>query len=70
MVFKKKSENHPTLVLSSSLLVLKVSAISEINCSLILKTLQRTRTRGSLILEYSKNHTTLEKTGVGLVYPF
>jgi len=24
----------------------------------------------SLILEYSKNHTTLEKTCVGLVHPF
>jgi hypothetical protein len=49
---------------------LKVSEISGINDSLILKTLQRTRTSGSLILEYSKNHTTLEKGGVGLAYPF
>ncbi len=48
----------------------KVSEISGTNGSLILKTLQRTRTSGSLILEYSKNHTTLEKCGVGFVYPF
>jgi hypothetical protein len=76
---KERNENCPTLVLSSSLLVLKVSEISETNCSLILKTLQRTRSCGSLILktlqrtrtcdslilEYSKNHTTLEKSCVG-----
>ncbi len=48
----------------------KVSEISGTNGSLILKTFQRTRTSGSLNLEYSKNHTTLEKIGVGLVYPF
>ncbi len=48
----------------------EISEISGTNGSLILKTLQRTRTSGSLILEYSKNHTTLGKSGVGLVYPF
>ncbi len=66
----KRSGNRPTLVLSCWLLVLKVSEISETNCSLILKTLQRTRTPDSLILEYSENHTTLEKTCIGLVHPF
>jgi len=66
----KRSGNRSTLVLSCWLLVLKVFEISETNCSLILKTLQRTRTRDSLILEYSENHTTLEKACVGLVHPF
>ncbi len=48
----------------------KVSEISGTNGSLILKTIQRTRRSGSLILRYSQNHTTLEKSGVGLVYTF